>query len=129
MNTLFLSQLMGPVMAVIGLAMLIRQKDMKKLIKNMIDNPLTLFINGIVELAAGISIVLYHNLWNTLAAVIITTIGWLMIMEGAFGVLASKGNIKKITHSFNLGTLNPFGLIVLVLAGFLVWNGYFAFLI
>lgn len=126
-NTLFLSKLLGPVIVLAGLATLIRQDDMKKMMKNMIESPLILFINGLYESTFGIAIVLYHHLWNSPAAVIITLFGWIMIMEGAFEMLASRSHIKRIVHSVNIGFINPWGVLMFLVGAYLAWVGYGGF--
>ena len=125
-STLFLSQLIGPVLAIVGLSFILRRNEMMTLIKQLVKNNVILWVYGMAELTAGIAIVMYHNEWNSVAAFIISLLGWGMILEGSFGVLVNKTHLKRWMGEVNVGVFNPSG-VVMVLAGIcLIWNGYLA---
>jgi len=124
-STFFLAQLVGPVMILVGLAFLLRNNEMKGMIKEITKSTSTLFIYGMIELTAGIALVLQHNIWGDLATVIISLTGWLMILEGSFALLASKSHLKRMMSDVTVGLFNPAGFVMVILGVYLVWQGYF----
>lgn len=123
-STLYLAKLMGPVTAVIGLAFLLKKGEMLAMIKKVSKDGFAIFAVGIIELTAGIAIVLKSNLWDQLAAILISLLGWGMIMEGSFGLLASKSHLKRMMAQANLGTFSISGLLMMVIGAYLMWEGY-----
>jgi len=123
-TTLFLSQLIGPILIVFGLSMLIRQDAYREFIRNLSKNRSLLLYNGIIEGGAGLAIVLNHNLWTTPAQIIISLLGWGMIVEGIFDLFVSKITIKDIAHS-GAGILNIIAVISILIGAYLAYVGFF----
>ena len=123
-TTLFLSQLMGPVLIALGLSMLIRKDAYQEFFQNLSKNRAFLLYNGLLEGTAGLAIVLHHNLWNTPAQVVISLLGWGMMLEGLFGLFVSKRTIKDIVHS-SATTLNVAALLCILMGAYLAYVAYF----
>jgi hypothetical protein len=61
-----------------------------------------IYLFGLVDFAAGLAIVLTHNVWVTNWRVLITLIGWLMLMRGAVRIAAPdqiKGYAAKVIRN------------------------------
>ena len=125
--TLYLSQLMGPVMAILGLAFLLRQKEMVTRMKDLAKHPVILLISGMVETTAGLAVVLAHNEWGTPAAFIISLMGWGMLIEGTFSLLVSKTFLRKSIADMTMGVIHPAGVVMLAAGAYLSWYGYLVF--
>ena len=125
-TTLFLSQLIGPVLILLALSMLMRQESWKAFIKGMGRDSSLLLYNGILESTAGLAIVLHHNLWSTPAEVIISLLGWAMILEGAFDLFISKRTIKQAVKSMSDQMMKLSGIFMLVIGAYLTWFGFLA---
>jgi hypothetical protein len=82
----YIARLMGPVLAVIGIGMamgLMMEGDtFSSLLKEFIGSRPAIFITGILALTAGIAIVNAHNLWVPDWRVIVTILGWLLVLRG-----------------------------------------------
>lgn len=122
--TLFLAKLVGPIMVLVALAFLMRKDDMKKLMHDVVSNTYTLFLQGMVESTAGLAIVLHHNLWDSPTAIIISLLGWLMFIEGAFELLTSNASMKRAMAGFSKEWMTPSGVVVLAAGAYLVWQAY-----
>jgi hypothetical protein len=84
MNTsIFLAKLIGPLMTVIGLAVIVNGKAFDKLAGEFLKSPALLFLSGFMLMPAGLAIVLTHNVWVWNWPVIITVLGWASIISGA----------------------------------------------
>ena len=86
----FLAKLIGPVMLVLGAALLINAREFRAVMDDFIRNPTFAFLTGLMALPAGLAIVLTHNVWAADWRVLITLIGWLTIFKGAIRLLAPQ---------------------------------------
>ena len=86
MNTSkYIARLMGPVLLVIGIGMalgLMMETDYSSLMKEFIGNRAVIFLTGILALTAGVAIVNAHNVWVPDWRLIITVLGWLLVLRG-----------------------------------------------
>jgi hypothetical protein len=95
MNTsIFLAKLIGPLMAVIGFAVILNGKSFEKLASEFLKSPALLFLSGFVLMPAGLAVVLTHNVWVWGWPVIITMLGWASIISGAIRLAFPMQAIK-----------------------------------
>ena len=127
-TTLFLSRLIGPIVLLLGVSFAIQHKFYIDLLNKLKENGAFLFLIAIVELTAGLAIVLNHNLWTSAPEIIISIMGYGMILEGTLVILGGKTWIKLAIRLFSRTTpLFVFSaLVALALGGYLTWMGYFA---
>ena len=89
-TSIFLAKLIGPVMIVIGLAVLLNQDGFRQLSQEFLASRALLFLSGLVLLPAGIAILIVHNIWRLDWRVLITIIGWLIVVSSAVRLLAPR---------------------------------------
>ena len=89
-TSIFLAKLIGPVMIIVGLAVLINQDEFRKLAQDFVGNRALMFLSGLILLPAGLAIVLVHNVWRLDWRVLITIVGWLVTISGAVRLLAPR---------------------------------------
>jgi len=125
--SVFIARLLGPVFALIGIALLLRAETYRAIFRDFLRSPALYYLAGFLALFAGLAIVLTHNVWAFDWRVVITLIGWVTIVRAAITVLWPEwivpvGNVV-LEHRAALlagGAINF--LIGLVLSYF----GYFA---
>lgn len=82
----YIARLMGPVMLIIGIGMIggmLTEGDAySSLLKEFIGSRALIFITGTLALVAGLAVVNAHNLWVPDWRVIVTILGWLLIVRG-----------------------------------------------
>jgi vacuolar-type H+-ATPase subunit I/STV1 len=84
-RTLFLSRLIGLYCIVIALSMMTRRQATVERVTALLQNPSMILIVGIVTLAAGLAVVLAHNIWSGRAlAVVVTLVGWITLIKSLF---------------------------------------------
>ncbi|HXY07222.1 MAG TPA: hypothetical protein VEI52_05140 [Terriglobales bacterium] len=82
-RTLFLSKLIGLYCIVIALSMMTRRQATVETVTALLQNPSMMLIVGIITLAAGLAMVLAHNVWSGGAlAVVVTLVGWITLIKG-----------------------------------------------
>jgi ribose/xylose/arabinose/galactoside ABC-type transport system permease subunit len=94
--THFLARLLGLFCIVISVMMLSRRQVMLAIVRRCIQNQALLFLVEILGLAAGLAIVLGHNIWsNGLLPFIVTLIGWLTLIRSIILLFLSPEAIER----------------------------------
>ena len=84
-RTLFLSRLIGPYCILGALSMMTRRQATVETVTALLQNPSMMLILGVITLAAGLAMVLAHNIWSggTLV-VVVTLVGWMALVKSLF---------------------------------------------
>ena len=90
-TSIFLAKLIGPLALALGLGVLFNRAAVRGVLDEFIRNPAIMFLAGLVSLPAGLAVVLIHNVWVADWPVIITIMGWLTAISGAFRLVAPEG--------------------------------------
>ena len=81
--TIFLGKLIGLYCIIVALAMMAHKQSAVATVNALIRNPPLLLPAEILGLAAGLGMVLGHNIWSGGALpVVITLLGWLIAIRG-----------------------------------------------
>ena len=95
MNTsIFLAKLIGPVLLVLGTGMLVNAKAFRPVFEEIVRNRALVVLFGLMTMSAGLAVVLTHNVWVASWPVLITILGWLSLIAGAFRLLTPQDAIK-----------------------------------
>jgi hypothetical protein len=86
-TSIFIARLLGPVLVVAGIAMLVNRRRLDAIVQELFGSPLLLLLLGIIDFTVGLAIVLTHNVWAADWRVIITLLGWALIVRGAVRML------------------------------------------
>ena len=82
-RTLFLSKLIGLYCILAALSMMTRRQATLETVTALLQNPSMMLILGVITLAAGLAMVLAHNIWSGGAlAVVVTLVGWITLLKG-----------------------------------------------
>lgn len=77
----YLAELWGICLVAISLALLIKERHLKKLYAS-VESEDGLFLWGVVSLVIGVSMVLAYNVWEWQWQIIITLFGWASLLKG-----------------------------------------------
>ena len=81
-RTIFLSRLIGLYCIVIALSMMTRRQATVETVTALLQNPSMMLVVGIITLAAGLAVVLAHNIWSGGALVVVVTlVGWITLIK------------------------------------------------
>jgi len=78
----FIARLIGPAFVVVGLGILANGPFYSALIREAVHSPTLIYFSGLMSLLPGLAILNVHRSW-TGWPVIVTIIGWLMVIGGA----------------------------------------------
>jgi len=126
-RTIFLSRLIGLYCIVIALSMMTRRQATVEMVTALLQSPSMMFILGAITLAAGLAMVLAHNIWAGGAlTVIVTLVGWITLVKSLFFLFLPP----ELGAGFFLGQLHyqelfyVYGAISLVLGVYLTYGGF-----
>jgi ribose/xylose/arabinose/galactoside ABC-type transport system permease subunit len=98
--THFLARLLGLYCIVISIMMLSRRQAMLAIVTSCVQNPALLFLVELLGLAAGLAIVLGHNIWSSgLPALIVTLIGWVTLIRSIILLFFSPETIGRFVKA------------------------------
>ena len=126
-TSIFLARLIGPVMALVGVSVLVNQAAFRKMAQEFLVSPALIFFSGMILLPAGLAVVLSHNVWTFDWRVIITLLGWVAVISGALRVFAPNRAMdvgKKIAESQSVH--NAAAAFWLVVGAILCYFGFFS---
>ncbi len=82
-RTVFLSRLLGLYCILISLAMLSHKQATVETVTAFVHSSALLLLVGVIAMAAGLAIVLGHNVWSGGALpVVVTLVGWVVLLKG-----------------------------------------------
>jgi len=124
--TIFLAKLLGLYCIIVALAMMTRKQSAIATLNALIRNPPLLLLAEVLGLAAGLALVLGHNIWSGGALPIaVTLLGWVMAIRGAALLALSPDATMRLFNAlryedrfyFYMGATLLLGL-YLTIAGF-----------
>ena len=98
--SLFLARLLGPLLLLPGIGLLINPRVFRTIATEVVGKVTLVYLFGLTDLAAGLAIVLTHNVWVASWRVLITLVGWLMLIRGAARILATDWVMGTARRSF-----------------------------
>ncbi len=125
-RTIYLSKLIGLFLILVALSMLVERQPTLDFAAAVAHNHALLVIIGMIGVAAGLAMVLGHNVWSGgVLPVVVTLVGWLTLVRGAFCLFASPELFAKLytTINFERFVYIPLGL-NLVLGLYLTYAGF-----
>ena len=124
-TTIFLSQVLGLFLVIVGAAVLYRKQYLVPVIGEFVEERLTRMIMGVLELLAGLFLVLAHTDWSSLPAGIITAIGYMLVVEGTAYLLLPDSMMRWVIRTFNVKAWYVAGGTLSVLMGaYLIFFGF-----
>jgi len=126
--TIFLAKLLGIYCIILALAMMTRKENAVATIMALIANPPLLLFVELISLACGLAMIIGHNIWSGGALpVVVTLVGWLMVIRGAGLLALSPAGTAKLVEALRYEHLFYFYMGgTLVLGLYLTWAGFTA---
>ena len=126
-TSIFLARLLGPLLLVPGIGLLLTPRMFRAMATELIGSVLLIYLFGLIDFTAGLAIVLTHNVWVANWRVLITLIGWLLLIRGAIRILAADRLKPFAAKLFRNKLLIPVsGGVMIILGLILCYFGYIA---
>ena len=120
--SVLVARIFSGIFTAVGIAVIIGRLDFSELAEDFRESPALTFVAGSLGVITGIVLVGYHNLWVGNWTILVTIIGWGMLIGGISVMIfpQSLGFMGKIYRHSPL-----WGVMLLILGLFF---GYFGFL-
>ncbi|HKZ95809.1 MAG TPA: hypothetical protein VJ045_02375 [Hyphomicrobiaceae bacterium] len=123
-NSKYIAGLMGPLLAIMGLSMLLNPSLFPAMASQLESNYGLVFVAGIMALVAGLAVVRAHNIWEPGWRVIITIFGWLAVVGGIARMMIPDQAAAIAASFVGSGLITVAAVIQLALGAFLTFKGY-----
>lgn len=123
--SLFLAKVLGLYLTIVSLFMLLRFREFLNLMREVIVQRGFMLTTATEVIIIGILIVVAHNVWTLSWPIVITILGWLILIKGIlrlfFPRTAEKAGNWWMKHD---NYLYGMAIIWLILGLFLLYNGF-----
>ena len=123
--SVFLAKLFGIYMLILAALMLFRREQFKSIVNEILDSEALLAFSGILNLLAGLAIVIGHPVWELSWRGLITVLGYLTLFRG-IAWLAFPVQIHAFAKSFQQNGYWISLFITLILGLYLSYEGFLA---
>lgn len=124
--TVFLASLWGPVLLAVAVGVMLNRSYYAKIYRDLDKDVLAVLVFGMVGMIAGIAHVQFHNSWETLQQIVVSVLGWGLVIKSAL-FLAAPSFVDKTGDMWAKYKLIPVaGILTLIVGGYLTWFAYFA---
>ncbi len=121
MYTSIISQTLGIFFALVGLSMVVNSKATTAAIEESVQNRGILWIWGFLAMLVGAIIVVLNNAWTSGLPLLITVIGWIALIKGAF-ILFLPGSAVSLYRKFGRnGMIVACGVVAFILGLILLY--------
>jgi hypothetical protein len=123
--TKMIGGLVGPTLVALGVAILINSGNVSALAEGVSRDPALILMSGMLSFIAGLAIVRAHNRWIWSWPVIVTVVGWLLIVGGLVRFLFPMW-LARVAQGMtpNTGVIVAEAIIFLLAGGFLSFKAY-----
>lgn len=125
-TTIFLAKLIGIFCLVMGTSML-RRNTMMEVFRELSQTRALSYVMGVIMLILGLLIILSHSNWENALAIVITLLGWGVLIEATVFLFFPKETMAKYINALENQTI--YYLIVLgyvAVGAYLFYNGFVA---
>jgi uncharacterized membrane protein len=121
----FIARLAGPLLVAIGVGILLNEAVYAALITEAVHSPTLIYFSGLLALVGGLAILNVYWAWTSDWRVIITVLGWLLVIGGVMRIVLPRVTASLATTIYSTSlALTIVAVIVLVVGGFLSFKGY-----
>lgn len=122
--SIFLAQLIGCFAFLSSLAMLVHQARFKKQITDFLGSQSMIALSGNLSLLLGLLIVISHNIWISEWPVLITIIGWIVLLQGLMRIYFPDAFVKMVKDLMAKSGFTLWCWVWLLVGIYLIWAGF-----
>ena len=126
-TSIFLAKVIGLSGAISTLAIIIRYKAFAEMEEHASRNPVILYLSGLTFIVLGSLLVSSHQVWTRDWRVIVTIIGWLLLVKGVLRIFFPELVIKLLARKKNNRNFMIAEVAVLLVSLCLFYQGFFIY--
>lgn len=117
--SIILAQILGIIFVVLGLSMLLNRKWTVGVVEEITRSQGIIWLAGLLTLMMGSVVVAFNNVWTSGLPLVITVVGWLMLIKGAV-ILILPGSAATYYRKVNKGPVFAWGGTIVLVLGVLL---------
>lgn len=123
--TIWICRFLGPVILALSVPMMVSPTTLQEITRRFLADAPLILISGVLAMTAGLAIVNTHNLWVPDWPLIVTLLGWALLIGGAVRIVA-PGFVPKAGQAFldKPTTTRIAGVVWALLGAFLTFKAY-----
>lgn len=126
-TSIFLAKVIGLVSVISTVAVLIRYKKSLTLEEEAVKSPGVTYVTGLAILILGVLLVVSHSVWTYDWRLVITIVGWLVLLKGA-GRIFFPNAVRRLIEKKRDDRRFLFGEAVVLLIGlYLLYYGFIVY--
>ena len=125
-TTLYLASLWGPIILAVGVGVFVSRSYYMRIYRELEKDALSVLIFGMVAMATGIIQVSMHNIWGNLPEVIVSLLGWGLLIKGTAFIIVPKLVDMGGDWAADSKLVPTVGGFMLLIGAYLTWISYFA---
>jgi hypothetical protein len=121
------SRVIGPFLVIVPGIVAVRAPETGRALTAFFDNPALAWLTGGLLLFGGLLIIAHHQYWSSLAAILVSLLGWYLALRGVVLMAAPQLIESAAGAAMNMMAMVRIGFGVLVLIGlWLTFIGWIA---
>lgn len=121
-TTILLAKVLGLFIIIVGVIVMVRREYFIPLISVFVKERFTRLVMSVVELVAGLFLVVTHSIFTSAPAAIISAFGWIAVIESILYLAAPDKTLQKMISRFNSPTFYLFGGLASIILGLYLAN-------
>lgn len=93
-KAVWLASIFGPFLGIMGLWMLLYHENLIKVWTSIKNTPGLFYLSGVFNLLIGLSIMSQYNMWSWHLSVLISLLGWVLMIRGLISLFIPQLLIK-----------------------------------
>lgn len=93
----WLARILGPLFTIMGIWMIVRNKDVMKVWISVKANSASLYMGGVLNLLIGLTVLSTYSEWSWHLATLITLVGWISVIRGLLVLFAPEWVMARAT--------------------------------
>lgn len=123
-TTRFLLQLIGPSFVIIGLSLALNPKSYLDMLKEWDKSKTLLFMIGLISFVSGLTILIKHNFYTSVGAIIVTVFGWIALIKGVLLLTMPQSSISL--GKWMIGFVKYVPFVWMAFGAYIWWLGFFS---
>jgi len=126
-TSIFLAKVIGLVSVISTTAILVRYKESLAFEAEAVQSPLFVYTSGFLILILGVLLVVSHSVWTLDGRLVITLVGWLILLKGA-GRIFFPNAVRRLIEKKRDNRKFILGEVVVLLVGlYLLYYGFIVY--
>ena len=126
-TSIFLAKVIGLISVISTAAVMVRYKESLAFDEEAIKNPLFTYVSGFVFLILGVLLVVSHSVWTPDWRLVITILGWLVLLKGVGRIFFSNAVRRLIERKRNNRRFLLGEIVVFMVGLYLLYYGFFVY--